>query len=222
MKRIKATLKSILVFLLFYFGSFFQLIPKWLFSIKNPSPTVALLLSTFSNVMLGIILYLLYRKELKKEFKYFKNNFNECFDVGTRYWLIGLFVMMASNISINLIFNGNGATNEKLVQDMIKILPWVMLINTGIIGPFIEEITFRKAFKNIFYNKWVFVLTSGLIFGSLHVLTTFTNPSELLYIIPYSSLGIAFALMYSKTDTIFTPISMHMFHNIILTLLSFL
>ena len=33
-------------------------------------------------------------------------------------------------------------------------------------------------------------------------------------------LGFSFAKMYSKTDTVFTSISFHMIHNIILTLLS--
>ena len=49
-----------------------------------------------------------------------------------------------------------------------------------------------------------------------------TTPSELLYIIPYGGLGAAFACMYQKTNTIFTDISMHMFHNSALILLSIL
>ncbi len=222
MKKIKTIFKVLLVFLIFFFGRYFQLIPIWLFSLKDVTPTGGILLSTFSNIMIGIIFYLLYRKELKKEFKRFKDNFNECFDVGTRYWLIGLLVMMASNILISLFFQGQGATNEKMVQDLIDVSPLIMLINTGIIGPFLEEIMFRKTFKKIFHNKGVFILMSGLVFGSLHVLTVLTSPSELLYIIPYTSLGISLAMMYVKTDTIFTSITMHMFHNIILTLLSFL
>ena len=105
---------------------------------------------------------------------------------------------------------------------MITTLPILMLINAGIIAPIIEELTFRKAFKNVFQNKWVFILSSGLIFGGLHVITSFSTPLELLYIIPYSSLGISFAYMYYKTNTIYTSISMHIIHNTVLTLLSIL
>ena len=130
--------------------------------------------------------------------------------------------MFISNIIINIIIGNGQAENEKIVQQMITYAPYIMVINAGIIAPIIEEITFRKAFKNVFNNKWLFILSSSLIFGSLHVITKLTSPLDLLYIIPYSSLGISLAYMYYKTDTIYTSITMHIFHNTILTILSIL
>ena len=43
---------------------------------------------------------------------------------------------------------------------------------------------------------------------------------DVLYIIPYGALGGAFALAYYDTDTIFTSMTMHMIHNIVLSLVS--
>ena len=85
-----------------------------------------------------------------------------------------------------------------------------------------EEIVFRKCFKKAFPNKWIFIILSALVFGSLHVITTMTSPLELLYIIPYGALGASFAMMYQKTGTIYTSVAMHMFHNTALTILSIL
>ena len=167
----------------------------------------------------------MYKNELKKEFKKFKNNFSNNMDIGFKYWFLGLAIMFISNIIINFFITGAEATNEKLVQQMISELPILMIINAGIIAPFIEEVTFRKCFKNIFKSKWFFVVLSALLFGSLHVLPAVfsgSNLRELFYIIPYSGLGISLALMYYDSDTIFTSYTMHRLHNWILIIVSIL
>ena len=103
---------------------------------------------------------------------------------------------------------------------MIVALPSVMLLNAGIVAPIIEELIFRKAFRDAIKGKWPFILISGLVFGLMHVLGNVSNWVDVLYIIPYGALGSAFAMSYYKTDTVFTPIAFHMFHNIVLVLVS--
>ena len=104
---------------------------------------------------------------------------------------------------------------------MISALPWAMLIDAGLLAPFIEEIIFRKCFRNIIKNDTIFVIASGLVFGGMHVINS-SNPIGYLFIIPYGCLGVAFALMYKKTNSVYTSIFAHMLHNSILTLLSIL
>ena len=220
----KGLILGIIVFLLFYFSSYFQLIPIILLNwdIRSITESQNVMLSTFSNIVLLLILFLIFRKDIIKEWKKFKSNFLENIDTGIKYWLVGLAIMMGSNIIINIVMNFGQAANEQAVQQMISALPWLMFINAGIIAPCTEELIFRKSFRKAFPNKWLFVLISALVFGSLHVVTSMTSPIELLYIIPYGALGGAFAYMYQKTDTIFTSIAMHMFHNSALILLSIL
>lgn len=220
----KGLLIEIGIFILFYFSSYIQLIPILLFNMDITSITGAqnVMLSAFSNIVLLLILLLIFRKDIKKEWKIFKDNFLENIDIGIKYWLIGLGIMMVSNIFINVFLQLGQAANEQAVQGMITSLPWLMLINAGFIAPCTEEIVFRKGFKKAFPNKYAFIILSALVFGSLHVITSMTSPIELLYIIPYGALGAAFAYMYQKTNTIFTSISMHMFHNTALILLSIL
>lgn len=220
----KGLLIEIGIFILFYFSSYIQLIPILLFNMDIASITGAqnVMLSAFSNIVLLLILLLIFRKDIKKEWKIFKDNFLENIDIGIKYWLIGLGIMMISNIFINVFLQLGQAANEQAVQSMITSLPWLMLINAGFIAPCTEEIVFRKGFKKAFPNKYAFIILSALVFGSLHVITSMTSPIELLYIIPYGALGAAFAYMYQKTNTIFTSISMHMFHNTALILLSIL
>lgn len=221
---IKRIFQSLLVFLLFYYSSYFQLIPILIFNLdlEKISNATKIYLSMFSNIMVIGTLILIYYKSLLLEWKKFKDCFLQNIDIGFRYWFLGLIGMSFSNIIITFLLKGGGATNEKMVQDMITTLPFIMLVNAGVLAPILEELTFRKAFREALSNKWLFILVSGLVFGGLHVITSFQTPLELLYIIPYSSLGVAFAYMYDKTDTVFTSIAMHMIHNTILTLLSIL
>ena len=221
---IKGLIIGIVAFLIFYFSAYFQLIPILLFNmdLNNITGAQNVMLSTFSNCVLLIILFLIFRKDLIEEWKRFRKNFLENIDIGIKYWLVGLGIMMISNIIITFVINLGQAANEQAVQSMISSLPWLMLINAGLIAPWTEEIIFRKGFKKAFPNKWLFIILSAIVFGALHVVTSMTSPIELLYIIPYGALGAAFAYMYQKTDTIFTSITMHMFHNTALILLSIL
>ena len=215
--------KGILVFLLFRFSVYLQYIPIYLFKIdvRHITASMNVLLSCFSNILLVIMLWFIYRKELKAEWKIFRSKLEVNLDTMVKYWTVGLVLMMVSNMLINLIFSTGQAENEQAVQSMISALPWAMLIDAGLLAPFTEEIVFRKSFRNVFGKGKLFVLLSGLVFGGLHVISA-TNPIGYLYIIPYSCLGIAFALMYNKTDSIYAAIFMHMFHNTVLTLLSIL
>lgn len=216
-------IKGIAVFLLFYFSAYIQLIPIWILNIdiNNISDSLNVLLSCFSNIVLVIILWFLYRKELKKEWRIFKSKAEENLNTMIKYWSVGLVLMMVSNILINMLFKTGQAENEQAVQSMISALPWAMLIDAGLLAPFVEEIVFRKAFRNVFKKGILFVLTSGIVFGALHIINA-SNPIGYLYIIPYSCLGISFALMYEKTDTVYTSIFAHILHNSILTLISIL
>ena len=188
--------------------------------VHNISPVESVLLSTFSSTIVLFILFIIYRKELKKEFKIFKDNFIENIDIGFRYWMIGLIIMMISNVIITYLLKGGGANNEEAVQKMIKTLPWLMVIDAGFIAPFNEEIVFRKTLKDIFNNPIILCILSFLFFGGAHVISDAKTLTDYLYIIPYGALGASFAYSYYKTNTVFTSMSMHIFHNTVLILLS--
>ena len=214
--------KSVLVIALFFLISLVQLIPIELFNmdINNLTNKEQLFLTTFSDTVFLLILVKIYFKTLKKDFNKIKGNFYSMMDTGIKYWFLGLILMMVSNILIGMFIPQAQSANEQGVQAMIKASPMISIITIGILAPIIEELTFRKAFKDIFKNKWLFILGSGLIFGALHIVLSLTSAWDLFLIIPYSSLGIAFGYTYYKTDNIYTSIIMHVFHNTALAILS--
>ena len=72
---------------------------------------------------------------------------------------------------------------------------------------------FLMAFSNNKFTKYLFILISGILFGSMHVIGSVTSVYDYLYIIPYSALGISFAALLYKTDNIFSTITIHSIHN---------
>lgn len=214
--------KFLLTIFLFFSSAYFQLIPIKIFNldINNLTQKIKILLTIFSNIINALILILMYYKDIKKDFKVFLENKNEMLDEGFKIWIIGLILMAGSNVVINLLSPNKIASNEESIRAMITASPYIMLLNTSVLAPLIEELTFRKAFKDIIDNKWLFVIISGFVFGALHVVSNIRNLYDFLYLIPYCSLGMALSYMYSKTKNIFVPISMHSLHNFLITVMN--
>ena len=222
-KKHKYIIKAILVFILFTFVlDYIFSYTLYYLKVKELSGPMLVILNALKNIILLFILFLIYRKDLIRDWDKFRANVFDNLDEGIKYWFLGLVGMVASNLIINFVFKGGQAGNEQAVQDYIKYLPWLMLINVGFLGPMVEELVFRKAFKDAIKNKWLFIIISGLIFGGMHVVGSYNTITDLLFIIPYSCLGFAFAAAYYNTDTIFTSITLHMIHNTILTVTSIL
>lgn len=212
------------LFLLFLYKDLFYIIPFYFLNINidKLSYSQEMLCSLSSSLILIIIIFFIYKKYLISKFKDFKKHFNEYFDFGIKIWFIGLIGMSISNVLIATFTPLQEANNEVLVQEMLKLSPFLSFISASITAPFLEEMLFRKSFSDIFKNKKIMVIASGIVFGLLHVIFSIKTPWDLLYVIPYGFLGSSFAYILYKKDNIYIPILFHMIHNGIITLISIL
>lgn len=214
LNKILMIFKSIgMMLLLILFSTIF-------FSILNINPNnisdkVYVVYLTTSELILTVIYFAIYRKTLVNDFKEFKKDINGNLEFAFRYWAVGFAIMVVSNLFITLVLGKTIAGNEEAVRNYIKTAPILMAISTVIFAPINEELTFRKSIRDALNNKWAYVLLSGIIFGGLHVISYVSSPLDLVYLIPYCSLGISFALLYYRTNNIFSSISMHMMHNLL-------
>ena len=216
MKKYSKYIKFTIAILLFFFGALFQYIPILIFKIDLNTATdlTRTLLTMFSNTVIFIILVSMYFKNLIEGIKKLKDNKWKYLKIGFDYWFIGLMIMVLSNVAITLIKGGGTSTNEESIKQVLTTFPYLVIPYIAVISPCIEELVFRKAFKDVFKNKWVYICASGLIFGSLHVFLSPVNSFiDYFYLIPYCSMGLAFAFMCYETDNIAVPISMHILHN---------
>ncbi len=185
---------------------------------------LSILFSFFKNLKLinftiyfscAILYSIIYLKDLINDFKDFKNNYKTIIKTTFKYWLIGFIIMIISSIIIAFLkieINANQEANIELLNNM----PLIEFICAVLFAPIIEELIFRRSFKNISSNKHIYAITSGLIFALLHVTSSLTDNTSLImliYLIPYGALGIAFGYAYRKTNNIYGTMIMHSFHN---------
>lgn len=167
------------------------------------------------EILIMSIIALINNKLLSEKIKDFKINFKKYLKENIKYYIFSILVMVISNLFINVLNNGI-ASNEESIHNTIKLAPIYMFFSAVIFAPFIEEIIFRLSIRRIIKNDLVFIITSGLVFGGMHVIGDIKSFVDILYIIPYSAPGIAFALMLKKTNNILVPMSIHFTHNLIL------
>lgn len=216
--KIKEIIKFILIFLLYllYSDIIIIILTKLGVNIKALPNNLKIAIMFLINLSLMIMLFIFYSKSIKENLKDLKLNFKSYIKNNFKYYVIGLLIMIISNIIISFFVEGN-STNETLIREYINIMPIYMIFSSCIYAPFTEEMVFRKSLRNCFNNKVLYILLSGLIFGSMHLLSA-SNLVELVFLIPYSSLGCVFAYMYYKTNNIFVPMTFHMVHNTIIVI----
>ncbi len=217
-------LKTGIVFISFFIYPIFMFLPFHLFgtTIKIlPDNMKSLYLVAFNTIFLGSLL-IVYNKDMIRYYHDFKKNGKKYISSNIRYWYLGLFIMIVSNLAINPFTPGDLAENEQYVRQLIGSVPLYMLFSTVIYAPLVEELICRKALRDIIPNKWIFITLSALIFGGAHVIGTLSSLWNLLYIIPYGALGGVFAYVFYKTDNLFTSIFLHALHNGILISLYFI
>lgn len=180
------------------------------------SEEVSVILSIIIEVLTFAVILLLFNKRIKENYIDLKKNHKKYFSKYFKFYLIGLAIMYISNAILIFGLNGGLAGNEESIRSILLVHPIYVYISAVLIAPSVEELVFRGAIKNIIPNNILYILFSGLIFGGMHLVGNVTSIIDLLYIIPYSSLGIAFAYIYSKTDNIFVTMLLHTMHNGIL------
>lgn len=228
----KKKILPIIIFIILLLGmAIFPYIPMELFNIDYNSfnTTMKAIYMMFCDIGFMVILFLLYKDKITNDFKKYFKKFGSNFELSFKYYFIGLLVMLASNLLITFLFKNATAGNEEAVRDMIDQVPVYMIFSVSIYAPFVEELIFRHSIKDAVMchgkNKLIkglYIFVSGFIFAILHILGHATGLVDYIFLIPYMSLGVAFSALYSKTDNIFSSISMHMVHNTFTVILYFL
>lgn len=212
-------LKNLFVFISYFLYEYFFIIILYKFGIDYYSLSYKrkIVLVSILNLSYILLLFILYKKEIDKDIKDYKENYSTYINKYLWIYLSGVLLMGFSNLILQNITKLEMSGNEVIVRNLIKEYPIYMFFSSIIYAPFVEEMIFRKIIKNVAKKKYLFILLSGFIFGILHI-SDYSNINEILMGIPYVIMGLDFAYIYYKTDNIFTTMTFHLFHNFILIL----
>ena len=178
-------------------------------------------LNTFIELIMFVVVLLFYKKYLKKDLVLFKLNKKDYIKKIISYFLIFLVVKygVALFSSLLLVMLGSDlvtSENQETVVTLAKTLPFMMMISTSLLAPFVEEGIFRLGIRKVINNKYLFILVSGLIFGFMHIF-----PTELpLYValiesLNYVTMGLLLAYIYNETDNIYVVVIIHALNNLL-------
>ncbi len=166
------------------------------------------------EALITLVIIYVYRKDVIPNFKDFIKNNIKYFKKYIKYWFIMLGLMMLSNLIIINFTSTDVSNNQQIIVDTLKYAPIYTFIVSVLIAPILEELVFRLSFRKIISkNNILYIIISGLIFGSMHVIGDFNSIIDLLFIIPYSIPGFIFAYIYSKSNNICISMSIHFIHN---------
>lgn len=221
MKNKKETIIGLLVFIGYIILSFFSGDIFTIIGINNYPISIKILITFIYDFVILLSLIGIYTKTLIKDLKDYKRNLKYYINKYFKYWFLNLGLMMISSTLISMFTNINSSTNQEYIVKLLNNFPLYTLISTVLIAPVTEELMFRLNFRKIFKTDLLFIIMSGITFGAMH-LSVATSLLELLYIIPYSIPGFIFAYTLKKSNNIFVPISLHLFHNTIMMILQLL
>jgi membrane protease YdiL (CAAX protease family) len=130
------------------------------------------------------------------------------------WWLpVGLVLTYIALVALLLIMQAFGVEPEGNLDDALfdeRSTVVVAFVMVGALAPIAEEIFFRGFIFAGLARSWGIIpamLVSGALFGSAHF--------QWSLLIPFTAVGMVFALLYLKTRSIWAPVAVHAAFNTI-------
>ena len=172
------------------------------------------ILNLITPLITCIVLIIVYKDVFINKKQDLKANWQKYLNLMVKYYLVGLLLMIMTNLLISSI-TGNIAINEEQNRTLLNSLPLYSIIASIFLAPITEEIVFRASIKDLSNNINLKCFISCLLFGLMHVIFN----GDFIFAIPYAALGFFLAKTYYETDNIFTSIIIHSMHNSICLLI---
>lgn len=213
MKDYKYIIKLISSIFIFLFISIFYSIINIKYAHLNSS--VIYIINSF-NILVSLTL--LYFKEIKEDIKNFKL---KNLSISLKYYIIGLTIYFIYQLIISKTITNNIPSNEEMVRNLFKSNIFIAFISACFLAPILEEILFRFTILKCSKNKYIFLLTSSILFSIFHV-TNLQSIVQIFFLFSYLILSFTLSYILYKSKNICNSIIIHSIHNLFMALLLFL
>lgn len=210
--KIKSFLVSISIVFLYFLWPYFTSLFTKILDLNN---TTTMYIKFVMNFVLLFMIVLFYKKSLKKDW----GNFFELWKKNNKKiiisFLIGLSLFLISKVAIITSFPNTNFDDMTDFADSFSGLPILLIASTLLYYPIIEEIIFKRTFKDLINNKWFFIIVTGLLNASLQVILLANSPLQMVTILPNFAFYASLSYIYYETDNLLIPISLRVFYNLI-------
>lgn len=220
MKAKKTPLFILITYILMQLSSFVFVLPiKAIINMLYPeaskdySYNLILGWTTLTTFTLGLLVTLFFILRDKDFFKnaFVNNNKKASTPVAIFWGIFGFILVLTGQMLAGLVEQAigikPGSENTADLSMMVSAVP-LAFICIVFIGPFLEEVVFRRVIfgsLNQTTNFFVAALVSAIIFGLIHM--------ELSHLLIYATTGLIFAFLYNHTKRLLTTIIAHMMLN---------
>ena len=213
MKDYKYIIKLISSIFIFLFISIFYSVINIKYTHLNSN--VIYLINSFTIL---ICLILVYFKEIKEDIKKFelKN-----LSIILKHYIIGLTIYFIYQLIISKTITSNIPSNEEMVRNLFKTNIFIAFVSSCFLAPILEEILFRFTLFKCTNNKYIFLLTSSILFSLFHV-TNLQSIVQIFFLCSYLILSFTLSYILYKSKNICNSILVHSIHNLFMALLLFL
>ena len=213
MKDYKYIIKLISSIFIFLFISIFYSVINIKYTHLNSN--VIYLINSFTIL---ICLILVYFKEIKEDIKKFKL---KNLSISLKHYIIGLTIYFIYQLIISKTITSNIPSNEEMVRNLFKANIFIAFISACFLAPILEEILFRFTLFKCTNNKYIFLLTSSILFSLFHV-TNLQSIVQIFFLCSYLILSFTLSYILYKSKNICNSILVHSIHNLFMALLLFL
>ena len=122
--------------------------------------------------------------------------------------------MIISVILVELFPNGSNESVDSLLHIYDKS-PFLLLISTLFYFPIVEELVFKKTFRNFINNKWLFIIVTAVMNGFFEVVFSYNDIMGIINALPLIVFYGMLSYIYYETGNIAVSISYRMIFNLI-------
>ena len=214
-KKRDALITSILIMFLYFIWPYLIEVVLGPLELKD---NLSLCCTFIGNFILFIIIIYTYYKDFLNDFKDLKINKKKLL-IGLKAFIIGLVLYVGLNAILKLGVNLEQDNTNAMLNVYSKI-PVLFVFASVFYYPIIEEIVFKKTFKEFITNKWLFVVVTGFITAFFTLALSLNSITSLLYFIPIAVFSMTFSYIYYETDNILVAIFYRILYNVIPSLVA--
>lgn len=133
--------------------------------------------------------------------------------------ILGSVVLYGASYLINYWLSSmdiGSSNNQQSIELMVAASPVLNFVTLVLLAPFVEEVVFRVAIRDLTSNRYLYYLVSILAFSLPHMLSTAARIDIwLLQLIPYLISGLILAFVYDFTRNLYVNYTIHLLNNLI-------